>query len=137
VPIAHRRNAFSFLVCAFQASRLLSLLSLTCGPRLLASSLSPHCPGLAALPPPFTTLGRPARRPARHLEMPPQCLSSPLPSKPLLTPPQPSMALNSISRQLQQVAASPWCSPGHYRRRAPPSTTTAPPPISLKLSPSL
>jgi hypothetical protein len=108
----------SLLVCAFRPRRLLSLLSLTRGPRMLVSS-SPLCrPSQAALPPLPATSSRPLP-PAWSLEMPSQGFNCPAINPPLQhlhNPPRQSMALTLLMPVVMAPGTPPRCPPVSYER---------------------
>jgi hypothetical protein len=80
------RNMFSFLVRTFRASRVLSRLSLSSGPWLLAPSPTPCRPTPAAPPPNPTVPSHPAP-PSSAPRMATSRLNSPCHQDPLLNPP--------------------------------------------------
>jgi hypothetical protein len=123
-------STFSLLVRAFRAGRF-SLVSVSSGPWLSASSLTSGRLSLAASPPP---LGHPAL-PSSAPRVPPSHYHPAFipPLIPLLTPPS-SMALKQLTPALTP-ATPPRRSPDPYKRRAPPPDFTAPLPASILLSP--
>jgi hypothetical protein len=124
-----REIRLPFLVRAFRAGHL-SLIPLTTGPRLLASSpttsrpsspVPPPIPGHRALP-----SSAPRVPPSRyHLAFISPTLIS------LLNPPPSSMTLKPLTPTLTTPATPPQRSPSPYKRRAPPPSSTTPSPLLL------
>jgi hypothetical protein len=108
-----RRNTFFFSVCTLRAGRVLSHLSLSSVPRLLAPSPTLRWPTPAA-PRPATP-----RHLAPCLEWLPRSLTHPAIRNPSLTIPltsPSSMALKTFNATVTSSATPPRHSPGPYKR---------------------
>jgi hypothetical protein len=118
----------------FRQRRLLSLMSLSCGPRPSASSPSPRRPISVTSPPLLTASGHPAPPGLRHRDAN-RSLYFPALIPPFNPPLNPSLS-HLIFNGVKAITAGrfPLPRPGPYKRRAPPSGFTGPLPASLLFS---